>query len=990
MTIIDDIKARVDLIELIQEDASVRLRRAGKNWSGYCPWHSNTHTPALMVFPDTQTWYCFGCHEGGSVIDWMLKKHPGWDVKETIKELARRANLPLTNSDTPELKQRLAVRAREDALQIAARLFAKWLSEDPEALAYARSRGWNDETITASRLGFSGRSTSAQVKEIKGEFDLHGIKHDSPDAVMILGYEGDVAAWAKKHDLDPHGFKEKKIHGLMNKPGLVYAHKLNGRVSYLSRRQLPGHDGFKQEGEWVEWKSFNPYAILAGERVPFFNHMHLRSDDHIVIVEGQADAITLGQWGIPAMALAGSSWKNLNGMLGMLKEKYQAIYFATDSDAPGRAVITGKDHDFPLAGYFGPMLWVLNWPDHIWQRSDGEEKASKDANDLLQYYIDSQVEPEGQLLKVKEILDSAEPIVLKAARYAGEQKGAVRQKALDMVVPLIAKMPGNTRNDYRQQLAKAIYPDSPKMMQDFNKLVGDQIKKGDDDEDGKPTEIIETLGGWFPSNESGDKGYLVDMMYDPKKQKARFAFRDPDGNVSTAPWLDINGIRYIPQVDDVVKDETVIFASDLGELKSTRELVFIIELYLKRYFLLEKPIDYKLAAYYALFTWVYDCFDALAYFRARGPSGTGKSELAIRLGLVSYRLIVSSGISTPAVIKSFCHVYKGSLFLDECDKFAADQFDERNVLLNVGAMKRQAKVANMVEVFNTATNTRSFKPSSANVYGPKLLTMYRSFRDEATENRCITIDLGKKTMHELEDAGISGDEIPESLFTEAAEIRNLCLRWRLWRWEKTIRVKPENKEKLKDYKVSPRINQVTRPIKVLAQDDDEMLNDIKLFMLASYSEQMERKAQTPAARVADSIWAAWTDEKYAQLVLEGSIGEFGVVKYIYYKHLAQIANEIFDEMNVGAEEGGDEKKKRRGIQSNTVGNYARDELQFPTRRMGKGFVVIMLPEKIEVMKVAWGLDLYENGNKGAELAKPAAPAQEMMFTDEANEPNEAF
>jgi hypothetical protein len=278
--------------------------------------------------------------------------------------------------DGPELRQRLAQRAREDALQIAARVFAKWLSEDPDGLAYAKSRGWSDETLIASKLGFSGRSTAAQVKEMKGEFDLHGIKHDSPDAVMILGYKGDVTAWAKKNGLDPHSFKEKSIQGLMSTPGLVYAHKLNGRISYLSRRQLPGHDGFDREGEWIEWKSFNPYAALAGEKVPFFNHMHLRCDDHIVIVEGQADAITLGQWGIPAMALAGSAWKNISDTIAMLKEKYQAVYFATDTDTAGRAVISGKEHDFPLAGYFGPMLWVVTC--RITSGQTDKEKVPKD------------------------------------------------------------------------------------------------------------------------------------------------------------------------------------------------------------------------------------------------------------------------------------------------------------------------------------------------------------------------------------------------------------------------------------------------------------------------------------------------------------------------------------------------------------------------------------------------------------------------------------
>jgi hypothetical protein len=285
----------------------------------------------------------------------------------------------------------------------------------------------------------------------------------------------------------------------------------------------------------------------------------------------------------------------------------------------------------------------------------------------------------------------------------------------------------------------------------------------------------------------------------------------------------------------------------------------------------------------------------------------------------------------------------------------------------------------MVEVYNPTTNTRSFKPSSANVYGPKLLTMYKSFKDEATENRCITVDLRKKTMQELEDAGIEADEIPESMFEDARQLRNMCLRWRLARWQKRIIAKPENKDKLKDMRVSPRINQVTRPLKILAQDDDAMLNDIKTFMLASYNEQMEKKSGSPVARVADAIIAVTEDDKYKHLVMEGAIGEFGVVKYIYYKHLAQVANEIMDAMNLLEDASDDDKKKRRGMQPTTIGSISRDDLQFPTRRMGKGFVVVLLPERIKIMRVAWGLDLNSQ-------PKPAAhQPQQSAYLDEANE-----
>ena len=78
MTIIDEVKARVDIVALISEDATVKLLRSGKNWTGFCPFHHNTHTAALVVWPDTGTWRCFGaCNDGGTVIDWMLRKNTG-------------------------------------------------------------------------------------------------------------------------------------------------------------------------------------------------------------------------------------------------------------------------------------------------------------------------------------------------------------------------------------------------------------------------------------------------------------------------------------------------------------------------------------------------------------------------------------------------------------------------------------------------------------------------------------------------------------------------------------------------------------------------------------------------------------------------------------------------------------------------------------------------------------------------------------------------
>lgn len=979
MTIIEDIKTRVDLVELIQDDATVRLHRSGKNWTGFCPFHANSRTEALVVFPDTGTWYCFGsCNEGGSVIDWVLKKNPGYDVKEAIRVLAARANLPLGDFDGTELKQRLAVRAREDAMSIAARLFGKWLIEDEEAFRYASSRGWTGETITASRLGFSGRATATQVKEMRGEFDLHGIAHDSPEAVMILGYRGDVAAWAKRHGLDPASFKEKAVHGLMDKPGLVYAHRLEGRIAYLSRRQLPGQDVI----EGREWKSFNPYTALAGEKVPYFNHMHLRERGKIVIVEGQADAITLGQWGIPAMAMCGSAWKSLDETIGNLKNKYETVFFATDADTPGEAIVLGAGRDegkFPLTTAFGGMLWIARWPKFKWMRPDGHERVSKDANDLAQYHVDEKIEPKLQMENVRAVFDKAEPIVLLAAQYAGRQQSADRQKALEMVLPLIAKMPTNARNDMRLKLAKALFPEDlfPEHkgapIRAFEKLIGNELKRAD--EDGKPVEIEETLGGWYPVNEDGSEGYLLEICFDRRNGKAKFAYahiwlKSQDGSVtmtstreiSTANFMDINGIRYVPMVDDNIRYGTVRLPSELGAKKNIRMLLAEIRLFITRYFLLDVDIHVIQSSLYALFTWVYDCFPYLPYLRARGAPGAGKSELMLLVGKVCYRMMTTAGLTSIAGFKGMAHLYKGTLMIDEVDSLATNSKEDRGelrALLNVRAMKEQARIVTMMDVLKP-DGTHTFRPTTTFVFGPTLLTMYGAFKDPATESRCLSFDLYKRDVQDLLDhkPPIEPGVIPPEQEHEALALTNDLLRFRLENWMPRIEV--DTSVKLTDRRVSARMNQVMRPLKVLAylQGDKELMEDLNMVAEINFEEETNRAAASFEALVFRALIAVDEDEEFSKYVQYGKLRKLGSVRYVLAKDLALITNQIMDAENFSTDST-QKRKEGEGVTARTVSEICRDQFRMPVERAGSrggGNAVVLDKEKIAAGKFRFGLD----------------------------------
>src|SRR5574340_1257302 len=154
MTVTDEIKARIDIVELVSE--TVKLRRSGKSYTGFCPFHANTRTPAFVVFPDSGTWRCFGqCNEGGDIFRFVMKKE-GWDFAETLRFLAERAGVtlqPVTPEREAEDKENDRLRA---LLEEAVTFYRHQLMQTPagkEAQAYLAHRGLLPETIEKFELG---------------------------------------------------------------------------------------------------------------------------------------------------------------------------------------------------------------------------------------------------------------------------------------------------------------------------------------------------------------------------------------------------------------------------------------------------------------------------------------------------------------------------------------------------------------------------------------------------------------------------------------------------------------------------------------------------------------------------------------------------------------------------------------------------------------------------------------------------------------------
>jgi DNA primase len=99
--ITDEIKARVDLVELIGR--AVPLKRSGSSYRGLCPFHQEK-TPSFYVFPHSHTWVCFGCGKKGSAFDWLMEREH-LEFGEALRTLASLTGVALPERRDPEQEE---------------------------------------------------------------------------------------------------------------------------------------------------------------------------------------------------------------------------------------------------------------------------------------------------------------------------------------------------------------------------------------------------------------------------------------------------------------------------------------------------------------------------------------------------------------------------------------------------------------------------------------------------------------------------------------------------------------------------------------------------------------------------------------------------------------------------------------------------------------------------------------------------------------------
>ena len=149
---IEELTRRTDIVDVVGN--YVQLKRKGRLYGGLCPFHSEK-TPSFYVYPDTQSFYCFGCGVGGDVIH-FIRRINSIDYTEAVKMLAARAGMPEPQEDdkTGRLRSRILSMNKEAARYFHACLNST-VEEARQARAYWRRRGLDDKTIVRFGLGYA-------------------------------------------------------------------------------------------------------------------------------------------------------------------------------------------------------------------------------------------------------------------------------------------------------------------------------------------------------------------------------------------------------------------------------------------------------------------------------------------------------------------------------------------------------------------------------------------------------------------------------------------------------------------------------------------------------------------------------------------------------------------------------------------------------------------------------------------------------------------
>ncbi len=353
-----ELKYRNDIESVLS--SYIALKRRGSNLIGLCPFH-NEKTPSFTVYPESGSYYCFGCGQGGDIITFTMKIE-NLDYMDAVKKLADKAGLRLPEDNRDDKEQKL----KNDIYAVnaeAGRFFHSVLMspEGKAGLDYFLGRGLSLKTIKHFGLGFAPDDWHALENHLR--------KKSFTDYVIAAA---DLTAKSEKKDKNGRQFTYDRFRNRIMFPII----NIHGKVIGFSGRAMPGNE--KQGGKYINTsdtlvykKSHNMFAL---------NFAKKECSKQAILVEGNMDVIALHQAGFTtAVAALGTSFTEEQARL--LARYTKEVVLTMDADSAGEKA---TDRALGILKNAGVDVKVLRLPDC----KDPDEFIKKHGNARFQKLLD--------------------------------------------------------------------------------------------------------------------------------------------------------------------------------------------------------------------------------------------------------------------------------------------------------------------------------------------------------------------------------------------------------------------------------------------------------------------------------------------------------------------------------------------------------------------------------------------------------------------------
>ncbi len=339
---LQELKYKTDVEDIIS--SYVSLKRRGSTLVGLCPFH-NEKTPSFTVYPDTQSFYCFGCGAGGDAVG-FIRRIENLDYVDAVKLLAERAGMQMPQDgfdDTLGKRRRRILEANREA----ARFYHSYLMSEggKTGLNYFLNRGLSRKTITKFGLGMAPDSWDMLIKHLKAKgFSLT----EMLDAGLVKK--------GQKSYYD--NFRNRVMTPIIDVRGNVIA--FGGRVLDDSKPK------YINTGDTLAYKKTNELFAL--------NIAKDSGKNSLILCEGYMDVITMHQAGF-TNSVAGCGTALTPEQVRQICRYAKEVILAYDADEAGqkavsKAMFLFKDADIKVRV---PVLQYGKDPDEI-IRTVGAEK----------------------------------------------------------------------------------------------------------------------------------------------------------------------------------------------------------------------------------------------------------------------------------------------------------------------------------------------------------------------------------------------------------------------------------------------------------------------------------------------------------------------------------------------------------------------------------------------------------------------------------------